>query len=113
MREKAIIWKKEYTASRIPKATPSVPVVGGGANAAMTTTTSATLTSPVALNWKAAAASSGEYGWAGKTTRLQVSGDKLLDFTSDVGRCTICGEIVNRVDNYRFLRVHLLGFCLK
>lgn len=68
MREKAIIWNKENTASITPKASPSKPVVGGDARAARTTTTSAKLTIIVAMNWKAVAASSEGYGWAEEVT---------------------------------------------
>ena len=58
MKEKAIICNRENTPSMTPKASPSVLVLGGDANAAQTTTTSAMLTSTVARNWKAVAASS-------------------------------------------------------
>ena len=63
MREKAVIWNKENAASIIPKASPSRLVVGGNANAAVTTTMSAMLTVTVAVNWKALAASSEGQFW--------------------------------------------------
>lgn len=79
MREKAIIWHKENSTSRIPTLSPSRLVSGGDAKDATKTTTSATLTSTVARNWEADAKRSEGYGWAGNTTRLPVSGgDKLL-----------------------------------
>lgn len=49
----------------IPRTSPSTPVLGGDENAAMTTTTSATLTMMVAMNWKAVAASSEGHDWFG------------------------------------------------
>lgn len=81
MREKAIIWHTENTASIIPRTSPSTPVLGGDENAATNTTTSATLTITVAMNWKAVAVSSEGYGCAESATRLQVSGDKFYKYT--------------------------------
>ena len=65
-KEKAIISNEENPASRTPTASPSRPVMGGGANAAMATTTSAKLTVAVAMYWKAVAALSEGYGCAGE-----------------------------------------------
>ena len=66
IREKAIISNNENPASITPTASPSRPVMGGGANAAMATTTSAKLTVAVAMYWKAVAALSEGYGCAGE-----------------------------------------------
>lgn len=76
MREKAIICNTENTASIIPAASPSRPVVGGEVNAAMTTIKIAKLTQIVAPIWMKPAAMSEAYGWDENATWLVVSGDR-------------------------------------
>ena len=93
MREKAIIWNKENTASIVPKARPSKPVVGGDVNAARTTTTSAKLTIIVAMNWKAAAASSEGYGCdenvvgSGQWLQARNETSRAIEITVGVRNC--------------------------
>lgn len=48
-REKAMSWNTEYTASVIPVAFPSFPVMGAAVKAATTTRTKITLTMTVAM----------------------------------------------------------------
>jgi len=64
MREKAMSWNKENTASAIPAASPSFPVAGAAMKAATTTRTRMKLTRIVAKYWNAlAAVSEVTYGW--------------------------------------------------